>query len=131
MKVFRHSWGHPDVNCVRPDGVGRFQDFSNIFIDAEEYEKQKIEQTKQMEEEGKKKKEKKEEEVLPPKISREDMNFLKLEKIKNEYCGGINTTVAKIAAATRLTQTFVSKNLPVVKAMLPPSKKETYNNTTN
>jgi energy-coupling factor transporter ATP-binding protein EcfA2 len=131
MKVFRHSWGHPDVNCVRPDGVGRFQDFTNIFIDVDEYEKQKIEQTKQIEEEGKKKKEKKEEKEAPRKNSREVMAELKFKELEKHYLGNIGASTAKLAQLTGFNRKWVTDNLAVLKEMYPHVQGGTYNNTTN
>lgn len=53
FKYLNRSWNHPDVNKVYPDCVGKFDDWTDLFISESEYEKMKMKETKQLESEDK------------------------------------------------------------------------------
>jgi len=58
MKEQKKTWDSDEIKNCSLDSYGQFDNWENIFFDAKEYEKRKIEETKQQEEDGKKKKEK-------------------------------------------------------------------------
>lgn len=52
FKEYKKTWNSPEVKRIRPDCKGKFDDWRGIFLDPEEFDERKIEQTKQMEEEA-------------------------------------------------------------------------------
>jgi hypothetical protein len=55
MKEQRKTWDSFEIKNCSPDSYGKFDNWENVFFDAKEYEKRKIEETKQIEDEGKNK----------------------------------------------------------------------------
>lgn len=72
FKEFNKSWHSPEVKRIRPDCKGKFKDWRGIFLDPVEFDRLKMEQTKQMEEEK--------EGVIP--IKKLEAYFLKMQNPK-------------------------------------------------
>lgn len=53
FKYYNKNWYSKVVKQIKPDSKGMFDDYSDIFISEEEYEKNKIEETKQIDKEDK------------------------------------------------------------------------------
>jgi len=49
FKHYNRNWDSYDVKNVTKDCKGKFDDFSNVFLDEQEYDKRKLEETKQIE----------------------------------------------------------------------------------
>lgn len=52
FKEFNKSWKSPEVKRIRPDSKGKFQNWKGLFLDSEEFDRRKIEETKQSEEDS-------------------------------------------------------------------------------
>lgn len=52
FKDFKKNWHSPEVKRIKPDRKGKFFNYKGIFLDSEEFDKRKMEETKQMEEDS-------------------------------------------------------------------------------
>ena len=84
---------------VNPDGKGKFQDFSGLFIDSEKYNARKLEETSKMKE--KKKTDKQIEKERMQKETMEDM-IAKKKKIWHDAQPWLQKGYSKNATATKL-----------------------------
>lgn len=50
LKYYGKTWSSPEIKRILPDSKGKFPDYSNIFFDDEDYDKAKLEQTREDEE---------------------------------------------------------------------------------
>ena len=58
FKIYKKSWRSPVVKKIRPDCKGTAMNFGGLFLDEDEYNRRKLEETKQIEEENEKGKKK-------------------------------------------------------------------------
>ena len=47
FKNFNKNWLSPEIKKIMPDSIGRYPDYRGIFLDPEEFDRQKLEQTRQ------------------------------------------------------------------------------------
>lgn len=50
FKKYKGTWEDKEIKWVKPDKKGRFMDYRGLFLDEKEYDKMKLEETKQVEE---------------------------------------------------------------------------------
>jgi hypothetical protein len=132
MKEQRKTWDSFEIKNCNPDSYGQFDNWENIFFDAKEYEKRKIQETKQAEEEeeGKKKKKKEKEETAPTlKFSKEEKRKISYAKVESHYLGNPEITVAELAVRTGLSSNTVRDLIAQVKFNHNNAIKSAYNNT--
>jgi hypothetical protein len=49
FKEYNKTWASAEVKNINADCRGKFEDFTNIFLDESEYDKRKLDETKQLE----------------------------------------------------------------------------------
>ena len=50
FKKYKGTWEDEEVKWVKPDKMGRYMDYRGLFLDETEYDKKKLEETRQIEE---------------------------------------------------------------------------------
>jgi hypothetical protein len=119
MKEQRKTWDSFEIQNCSPDSYGQYDNWENIFFDAVEYEKRKIEETKQAEEENKK---------TAPKISKKTNDYDNPEIIKI-ICGNPNIKPSELTAKVGKGYEYRRRLIKDILALYSNTKKESYNNT--